>query len=443
MGYAQSRPPRHGPSPPHAERPSGFRMPLWSGKDPSRRPASRPRHGSARYRLMGEAHAGQPHRAAADGPYARRSGRDAADAAGARQRSRRAGRNGATPAFQRSRFGDPAPDEPEIARPLLDVLKARLRATLQARGIAWIEDPSNQSPEFERPRLRAARAHLDDLGLTDAMLALSATRLLRARRALDRAVDEFCSSGAGAVSVDPLRIRHDRSGPIAGGRGGNRAAGSGPRHCRSRRQRRTGLARQARSRLRHRCSARRPGTTKWTLARAMITANDQTVTIEREPGREPLPRLELSAGAQACWDGRFWVSVGADVETGAIVEVRPLGEAAARELQQQGAVTTRAPVRAAGLVPSFWRGDRLLAVPSLEFWSDPNCREHSASTIYLERNREQLQALRARQKPRNGCSNSGRPENSPSLYAQNAPSGLKLGKDLLHYLCYGPRRSHA
>ncbi len=105
----------------------------------------------------------------------------------------------------------------------------------------------------------------------------------------------------------------------------------------------------------------------------MITANDQMVTIEREPGREPLPRLELAAGAQACWDGRFWVSVGADVETGAI-EVRPLGEGAARELQQQGAVTTRAPAQAVGMVPSFWRGDRLLAVPSLEFWSDPNCR---------------------------------------------------------------------
>ena len=44
-----------------------------------------------------------------------------------------------------------------IVRPLLDVPKARLRATLEQRGIPWIEDPSNQSPAFERTRLRAAR----------------------------------------------------------------------------------------------------------------------------------------------------------------------------------------------------------------------------------------------------------------------------------------------
>ena len=46
----------------------------------------------------------------------------------------------------------------QIVRPLLGVAKARLRATLEARGIPWIEDPSNQSPAFERTRLRAPRA---------------------------------------------------------------------------------------------------------------------------------------------------------------------------------------------------------------------------------------------------------------------------------------------
>ena len=39
-------------------------------------------------------------------------------------------------------------------------------------------------------------------GLTDAMLALSAPRLARARDALERAVDQFCSPDAGAVHVD-------------------------------------------------------------------------------------------------------------------------------------------------------------------------------------------------------------------------------------------------
>jgi tRNA(Ile)-lysidine synthase len=270
-------------------------------------------------------------------------------------------------------LGDPGLEQQEIARPLLDVPRTRLRATLQARGIAWIDDPSNQSPEFERPRLRAARAHLDDLGLTNSVLALSATRLLRARQALDRVVGEFCSPDAGVVLADPCGyITIDRARLQAGGeeitlrvlgRAIAAAGGSGEQ---------VSLAKL--ESIVASLFGAAPGTARWTLARAMITASEQTITIEREPGREPLPRLELSPGTRACWDGRFSVSIGAGVGTGTI-GVRPLGEDAARELYQQGAVTTRIPARAAGMVPSFWQGSRLLAVPTLEFWSDPNCRD--------------------------------------------------------------------
>lgn len=37
-----------------------------------------------------------------------------------------------------------------LVRPCLSVLKERLRATLQARQESWIEDPSNDNPQFER-----------------------------------------------------------------------------------------------------------------------------------------------------------------------------------------------------------------------------------------------------------------------------------------------------
>ena len=43
-----------------------------------------------------------------------------------------------------------------LLRPLLAVPRARLTATLMARGVAWIDDPSNTDPRFERARLRAA-----------------------------------------------------------------------------------------------------------------------------------------------------------------------------------------------------------------------------------------------------------------------------------------------
>ncbi len=41
-----------------------------------------------------------------------------------------------------------------LLRPLLAVPRAQLTATLEARGVAWIDDPSNADPRFERARLR-------------------------------------------------------------------------------------------------------------------------------------------------------------------------------------------------------------------------------------------------------------------------------------------------
>jgi tRNA(Ile)-lysidine synthase len=45
-----------------------------------------------------------------------------------------------------------------LVRPLLAVAPDRLRATLRAAGIAWVEDPTNRDPHFLRPRLRARLA---------------------------------------------------------------------------------------------------------------------------------------------------------------------------------------------------------------------------------------------------------------------------------------------
>jgi tRNA(Ile)-lysidine synthase len=43
-----------------------------------------------------------------------------------------------------------------LVRPLLSVSKARLVAILQQYGQEWIEDPSNQNPNYTRSRIRAA-----------------------------------------------------------------------------------------------------------------------------------------------------------------------------------------------------------------------------------------------------------------------------------------------
>jgi tRNA(Ile)-lysidine synthase len=45
-----------------------------------------------------------------------------------------------------------------VLRPLLPVAAARLRATLQAAGQDWVDDPSNRNPAFARIRVRAGLA---------------------------------------------------------------------------------------------------------------------------------------------------------------------------------------------------------------------------------------------------------------------------------------------
>jgi tRNA(Ile)-lysidine synthase len=257
-----------------------------------------------------------------------------------------------------------------IGRPFLDVPKARLRATLEARGIAWIEDPSNAAPEFERTRLRAAQRQLAALGLTPAMLALSAARLARVRRAVDGLVDRICNPATGVVRIDPwgvigidraklleageeiaLRVL-ERAVAAAGGAAEPVPLGK--------------LEPIAAAICREDCAAVR----RWTLARALLTAGGSEVLVEREPARVPLPELTLMPGDTALWDGRFQVCV-APTFAGGPVQVRALGEANVRDLRSRGAIAKDAPLRAAALVPSFWLDGSLVAVPSLAYRVGP------------------------------------------------------------------------
>jgi tRNA(Ile)-lysidine synthase len=253
-----------------------------------------------------------------------------------------------------------------LVRPLLATPKSRLIVTLEQRRIRWIEDPSNQSLYFERARLRAAQANLDGLGLTTDMLALSVRRLQRAREALDAATDEFSAEPPkGAVHTDPvgiLRIDAERlrrapeeialrlvARCIAAAGGSDEPAP---------------LARLEPLVAALRRDAHADGGS-WTLSRALLTATPDTIQIEREPGRLPLPQLTLEGGKSALWDGRFIAAV--DGSMPGKVELRALGTNGVAELRRLG--STLRSVRALQLTASFWQGSRLLAVPPVGFWA--------------------------------------------------------------------------
>lgn len=75
-------------------------------------------------------------------------------------------------------------------RPLLEVPKGRLLATLAEAGHGFVEDPSNRDPRFERARLRALRPLLERHGLSRSGLARLAARAARADDALEALAED-------------------------------------------------------------------------------------------------------------------------------------------------------------------------------------------------------------------------------------------------------------
>ncbi len=82
-----------------------------------------------------------------------------------------------------------------LLRPLLGVPRARLTATLQERGIGWVDDPSNADRRFERVRVR------QDGALPDTTLD-PAARAARDRALAGAAVDILDIGADGTVAFD-------------------------------------------------------------------------------------------------------------------------------------------------------------------------------------------------------------------------------------------------
>jgi tRNA(Ile)-lysidine synthase len=78
-----------------------------------------------------------------------------------------------------------------LARPFLDLPKARLVATLKKLRIPFATDPTNKDTKYLRARLRKLAPLLAKEGITSANLALMAKRLARLNDALDDIAEGF------------------------------------------------------------------------------------------------------------------------------------------------------------------------------------------------------------------------------------------------------------
>ncbi|MGH6737253.1 MAG: tRNA lysidine(34) synthetase TilS [Methyloceanibacter sp.] len=245
----------------------------------------------------------------------------------------------------------------KLLRPLLDVPKARLVATVEQAGLKFAVDPSNGDERFERARLRRNADAFAALGLTPEAVALSARRLRRAREALETAARDFlflhsetCEAGYAVVDLAALRSAPEEIAL----RGLSRliaAVGGGEEPMRLVKLEALLAALKA-----------EPGKAH-TLGRCRIEPRGGQLGIFREMRKQGLPELKLKPGERTLWDNRFKVELG-QCEA-APITVRALGEAGLRTLRERQALPEALPRLAARTLPACWRGERLIGLPAL------------------------------------------------------------------------------
>jgi tRNA(Ile)-lysidine synthase len=177
------------------------------------------------------------------------------------------------------------PTDPELAlvRPLLDVPKARLVATLRRAHIGYADDPSNRDPRFTRARFRAAMPALEREGLDARRLALLARRLRRAETALAAMVDNafvdflpgpWPALGPIEFSAENFTKLPSEIGLRVLGRAIARVGDEGPVELGKLEALYEGLSATAAE-----------GRVRRTLAGALITRTDGRLIVERAPAR--------------------------------------------------------------------------------------------------------------------------------------------------------------
>ena len=233
-------------------------------------------------------------------------------------------------------------------RPLLSLRRADLRADLRARGIGWIEDPGNADRRYQRVRMRAALALLDEAGIGAPALAGAAARLREARAALEIQTLEAARKIARIEAGDVVLAR----APWAAHPNEIRARLITHALCwvasNAYRPRRAALDRVLRL-IETRGTAR--GTT--TLHGCHVSIRKDTIRITREWQAV----RDLRAPAQAIWDRR-WRIFGPHSKG---LELRALGEAGL--LACPGWRESGLPRVSLLASPALWRDDRLVAAP--------------------------------------------------------------------------------
>ncbi len=220
-----------------------------------------------------------------------------------------------------------------VARPLLFSLRADIRAGLEHRGIAWLDDPSNEDPKYERVRTRQELAgqgmSVEELGSMAAArqeLAAGVARWLDAHVSVHGAMLGHISPSGLAVERPLLGHGLSRLAAVFGGQP-------------------FVLGRESMRSILDFVAAGRPG--RVTAGRVVFDLRRDGLYLARET-RGILP-LAVAAGGRAVWDGRYVVENRSDVD----VIVSAPGDAVSANSLIPVLVTVIQPRRVSAVRDSF------------------------------------------------------------------------------------------
>ncbi len=250
--------------------------------------------------------------------------------------------------------GMPASDKGGLfLRPLLPVSRAELRDWLKARGIPWVEDPSNDDTRFDRVKARQMLATLAPLGLTVDRLTDTAAHMQRARASLNRAAADWAArhvrteGGDLVFTAEALHLgRTDTEGRVFAAAvqwiGGS---GYRPRY----------------ESLLDAASALRQGQTRTLGGVLMLPDQGQGARLLRESAAAQTPVSVRPDGAATPWDSRWHLSQTLPETRSAQCHIAALGETGLAQVPGW---------RAAGLprisllaTPAVWSDSTLIAAP--------------------------------------------------------------------------------
>ncbi|SLN67611.1 tRNA(Ile)-lysidine synthase [Roseivivax jejudonensis] len=235
-----------------------------------------------------------------------------------------------------------------VVRPLLRQRRDTLRHYIRTLKVPWVEDPTNADPAYDRARMRRVVATLADEGIGVPQLAGAATRLARARTALDHGVAELAE----------IAMRSAHPGTLCFARAPVEAA---PRESQARLLAAalrwvSGADYKPRGVPLEDLLDRVLAGGRGTLHGCEVACLPEEIAIWRDAGA--VRDLSTPAG-DTLWDGRWRVVVAEDRDLSGL-EVRALGEAGWAALPaERRAAPAVPPLRIARVLPALWSGARL------------------------------------------------------------------------------------